>query len=53
MVRTRTGKPGEMREYFPVEEKSGNFTQNTGKIRKNGIGKLEKKLEKSGKFVSQ
>ena len=34
-------------------EKSGNFTQNTGKIRKNYTGKLKGILEKSGKFVSQ
>ena len=34
-------------------EKSGNFTQNTGKIRKNYTGKLKRILEKSGKFVSQ
>ena len=34
-------------------KKSGNFTQNTGKIRKNYTGKLKKILEKSGKFVSQ
>ena len=36
-----------------VREKSGNFTQNTGKIRKNSTGKLKRILEKSGKFVSQ
>ena len=34
-------------------EKSGNFTKNTGKIRKNYIGKLKQILEKAGKFVSQ
>ena len=34
-------------------EKSGNFPQNTGKIRKNYAGKLKRILEKSGKFVSQ
>ena len=34
-------------------EKSGNFTQNTGKIRKKYTGKLKRILEKSGKFVSQ
>ena len=42
MVPTRTGKPGKKIEHFPVGEKgillrlekSGNFTQNTGKIRK-------------------
>ena len=34
-------------------EKSGNFTQSTGKIRKNYTGKLKKILDKSGKFVSQ
>ena len=34
-------------------EKSGNFTQNTGKIGKNYTGKLKRILEKSGKFVSQ
>ena len=34
-------------------EKSGNFTQNTGKIRQHKTGKFLKILEKSGKFVSQ
>ena len=33
-------------------EKSGNFTQNTGKILKSYTGKLNRILEKSGKFVS-
>ena len=36
-----------------VRGKSGNFTQNTGKIRKNYTGKLKRILKKSGKFVSQ
>ena len=65
MVPTGTGnqgKPGKMGRHFPVREKSGNFvktgkvgnfTQNTGKIRKNYTGKLKRILEKSGKFVSQ
>ena len=30
MVPTGTGKPGEAERHFPVREKSGNFTQNTG-----------------------
>ena len=60
------GKPGKMGRHFPVKEKSGNFvktgkvreklgnfTQNTGKIRKNYTGKLKEILEKSEKFVSQ
>ena len=34
-------------------KKSGNFTQNTGKIRKNYTGKLKRMLEKSGKLVNQ
>ena len=54
MVPTRTGnqgKPGKIGRHFPVKEKSGNFTQNTGKIRKNYTGKLKRILEKSGKFV--
>ena len=50
MVPTQTGKWG---EHFPVREKSGNFTQNTGKIKK-----LYRKIEKKNtgklrKFVSQ
>ena len=65
MVPTGTGnqgKPGKMGRHFPVREKSGilsrleksgNFPQNTGKIRKNYTGKLKRILEKSGKFVSQ
>ena len=57
MVPTGTGKqakPGKMGMRFSVREKSGNFTQNTGKISINYTTKLEKKvLEKSGKFVSQ
>ena len=65
MVPTGTGnqgKPGKIGRHFPVREKSGNFvktgkvrnfTQNTGKIRKNYTGKLKRILEKSGKFVSQ
>ena len=67
MVPTRTGKPGEMVQHFPVREKSeillrleklGNFTQNTGKVRKIYSVKFVKKkkkkiLEKSMRFVSQ
>ena len=54
MVPTRTGKPGQ--KHLPVRksqgillrlEKSGNFIQNTGKIRTNYAGKLKKILEKS------
>ena len=44
----KNGKSGN----FARLEKSGNFTQNTGKIRKNYTGKLKKMQEKSGKFVS-
>ena len=42
VVPTRTGKPGKMRKLFPVKEsqgiwnrleKSGNFAQNSGKMR--------------------
>ena len=33
MVPTGTGKPGKMRKLFPGREKSGNFTQNNGKMR--------------------
>ena len=43
MVPIRTGKPG---EHFPVREKSGNFTQNTGKSEKE-TGKLKKKKKKN------
>ena len=32
-VPTRTGKPGKMGRHFPVREKSGKITQNTGKLR--------------------
>ena len=65
MVATATGnqgKPGKREGIFQSGksqgilsrwEKSGNFTQNTGKIRKNFTGKLKRILEKSGKFVSQ
>ena len=54
------GKPGKWEGIFQSGkgqgilsrlEKSGNFTQNTGKIRKNYTGK--RLLEKSGKFVSK
>ena len=60
MVPTGTGKqgkPGKMGRHFPVREfcqgwksqgKVKIFTQNTGKIRKNYAGKLEKTLEKPG-----
>ena len=51
MVPTRTGKqgkPGKMVRHFPVKQKSGNFTQNTGKIRKNYTGKLNKILKSQG-----
>ena len=34
MVPTRIEKPGKTGEHFPVREKSGNFTQNTGKSEK-------------------
>ena len=62
MIPTGTGKPGKWDGIFQLGkspgillnlEKSGNFTQNIGKIRKNYTRKLEKILEKSGKFVSQ
>ena len=62
MVPTRTGKSGKWEGIFQSGksqgilsrlEKSGNFTQNRGKIRKNYAGKLKTILEKSGKFVSQ
>ena len=33
MVPTDTGKPEKTERHFLVREKSGNFTQNTGKIR--------------------
>ena len=49
--------PGlENRENLEKREdifQSGNFTQNTGKIRKNYTGKLKKILKKSGKLGSQ
>ena len=48
MVPTGTGKqgkPGKMGRHFPAREKSGNFTQNTGKIRK----QLYWKIENTGK----
>ena len=56
MVPTRTGKPGKTGEHFASQgillrlEESENFTQNTGKIRKNYTGKLKKN---TGKYVSQ
>ena len=53
MVPTGTGKTGQMGRHFPVKQTSGNFTQNTGKIRKNYTGKLKKILEKSVNFVNQ
>ena len=62
MVLTGTRKTGKWEGIFQSGksqgilsrlEKSGNFTQNTGKIRKKYTGKLKKILEKSGKFVSQ
>ena len=65
MVPTGTGnqrKPGKCEGIFQSGksqgilsrlEKSGNFTQNTGKLEKNYTGKLKRILEKSGKFVSQ
>ena len=31
-VPSRTGKPGKMGSHFPVREKSGKITQNTGKL---------------------
>ena len=53
MVPTRTGKPGKWENFFPVREKSGNFerleksgnfTQNSGKLREftQNTGKLRK-----------
>ena len=42
----KTGETWKMGRHFPVGEKSGNFTQNTGKIRKNFTGKLEKNTGK-------
>ena len=45
-------QPGKSQGILSRLEKSGNFTQNTGKIRKNCTGKLKRILEKSGKFVS-
>ena len=47
MVPTRTRIPGKTGEHLPVREKSGNFTQNTEKIRKNYTGKLKKKILES------
>ena len=44
---------GKSQGILSRHEKSGNFTQNTGKIGKNYTGKLKRILEKSGKFVSQ
>ena len=58
----KQGKPGKWEGIFQSGknqeilsrlENAGDFTQNTGKIRKNYTGKLKKILEKSGKFVSQ
>ena len=53
MVPTGTGKTGKMRRHLPLPwksqgillrlKKSGNFTQNTGKIRRNYTAKLKKK----------
>ena len=65
MVPTGTGKqgkPGKWEGIFQSRkgqgilsrlEKSENFTQNTGRIRKNYSGKLKNLLEKSGKFISR
>ena len=66
MVTTGTGKhgkPGKMGRHFLQSgksqgilsrlKKSGNCTQNTGKIEKNYTGKLKKILKKPRKFVSQ
>ena len=53
MVPIRTWKPGKIRRASSSQgillrqEKSGNFTQNTGKIGKNYTGKFEKKYWKS------
>ena len=53
----KQGKAGKMGRYFPVKEfcqdwkvrkKSGNFTQNTGKIRKKYSGKLKKYWKSQG-----
>ena len=55
MVPTRTGKPGKTAEHFSVRdfaktgkvrETSGNFTQNTGKMRKKLYCKIEKNTGK-------
>ena len=46
-VPSRTGKPGKMRRYFLVREKSGNFEQ-TVKVREN-YTKYWKSQEKSEK----
>ena len=48
-VPTHTGKPGKMREVFPVREKSGNFRispESQGKVREFSIsqGKLDQKI---------
>ena len=48
----RIFQSGKSQEILSRLEKSGNFTQNTGKIRRNYTGKLKKILEKSGKFVT-
>ena len=50
-VPTRTGKPGKIREVFPVREKSGNFkifSESQGKVREFCIsqGKLDQKIKK-------
>ena len=49
MVPTPPGKPGKMGEHFPVREKSGNFTQNTGNIK--DFSTKYWILEKLGNFI--
>ena len=45
-VPTDTGKPGKMRQLFPVREKSGNFGKKSGKSQGilNESGKSQGKL---------
>ena len=48
-IPTHTGKPGKMREVFPVREKSGNFRispESQGEVREFSIsqGKLDQKV---------
>ena len=48
---TGAGKPGKMRKYFPVREKSGNFDQ-TGKIRESDP-EYWKSMEKMIKLINR